>query len=193
MEERGPQGPNEVQASHNENGAAVAIIVLAVLSIDSALGRTRYVREENAREHAVKTLQRLNAGGLADDIEELFVLRDAIAHNHLWEGSILSDPEKGLRYSSVQKLPGYGDEKSARTVDEETRQTHRLHLDVVPRRMHRQTAVVVLRKCVEVLRFLQRKDLNYLGSNDPHIACRFQGTDGFISFYEWVDRLQERG
>lgn len=114
------------------------------------------------------------------------MIRDAIAHSHLWEATIVEDTTKGLALLSATKHTAYGDEKFDRIVDLQTRQTRRLHLDVFPNRIHRQTAIVVLRKCVEVLRFLENSDINFVGSADPHVVWRSQP----VPFYKWVDGLQ---
>jgi len=186
MEQHQPKGPNEVQASRGENGYACSMVVLTVLVIESVCNRVRYVRGDVDRKGAVQTLRELKAGGLADDVEELFVLRDVIAHNHLWEATIADDDTKGLALVSAAKRPGYGDDKFDRTVDLETRQTRRLHLDVFPNRIHRQTAIVVLQKCVEILRFLENSDIKFVGSTDPHVIWQLQP----VAFYKWVDELQ---
>jgi len=88
LEQSDPKGPNEVQAGMLENGYAVSVIVLSALVVDSALNRTRYVLNEPKRESAVDTLRRLSAGDLAHEIEEVFVLRDIIAHNHIWTAAM---------------------------------------------------------------------------------------------------------
>jgi len=185
MEQKGPKGPNEVQASRAENGYAASIAILTALVIESVCNRVRYVRGDAGRKGAVQTLRELQGGGLADDVEELFVLRDVIAHNHVWEATIADDDTKGLVLVSATKRPGYGDDKFDRTVDLKTRQTRRLHLDVFPNRIHRQTAVVALQKCVEVLRFLENSDIKFVGGTDPHVIWRSQP----VAFYKWADSL----
>jgi hypothetical protein len=186
MEQKEPTGPNEVQASKAENGYAASIAVLAALVVESVCNRVRYVRGDAGRKGAVQTLSELQAGGLADDVEELFVLRDVIAHNHVWEAAIAENDTKGLALLSATKQAGYGDDKFDRTVDLQTRHTRRLHLDVFPNRIHRETAVVVLQKCVEVLRFLENSDIRFVGATDPHVIWQSRP----VAFYKWADELQ---
>ena len=84
LESFDPKGPNELQASPFENGYSVAVIVLTVLMLESAVGRTQYVRNEKS-ENPVKFIRSTYPdSGFADEIEELFVIRDVIAHNHIW-------------------------------------------------------------------------------------------------------------
>ena len=115
MEQKGPTGPNDVQAPRDENGYSVSIAVLVALVIESACNRVRYVLGDADRKSAVQTLTDLSAGGLADDVEELFVLRDAIAHNHIWEATVAGDDTKGLALISATLRAGYGDDKFNRT------------------------------------------------------------------------------
>jgi len=168
MEQKAPKGPNEVQASTVENGYGAAIAVLTVLVIESVCNRVRYVRGDAARKGAVHPLRGLKAGGLADDVDELFVLRDVIAHNHLWEATIAADDAKGLALVSATKRSRL----TCRQVNGTIKllvAVARPHLDVFPARIHRQTAIVALRKCVEVLRFLENSDIRFVGSTDPHV------------------------
>jgi len=168
LEQSDPKGPNEVQAGMLENGYAVSVIVLSALVVESALNRTRYVRNEPQRESAVDTLKRLGAGDVAHDIEEVFVLRDIIAHNHIWTDA--------MRW----------DDSFNRVVDSKTRATRRLHLDAFPNRIHRATAIAVLKKTVEALKFLEGLDRRYVYLSQPWHVTR--GKE-LVPFYKWVDGL----
>jgi hypothetical protein len=186
LEQSDPKGPNEVQAGMLENGYAVSVIVLSALVVESALNRTRYVRNEPKRESAVDTLKRLSAGDLAHEIEEVFVLRDIIAHNHIWTAATRWDDSSGMALDSAEKLSAYGDDKFNRVVDSGTRATRRLHLDAFPTRIHRATATTVLKKTVEALKFLERLDRRYVYLSQPWHVTR---GNKLVPFYKWVDGL----
>lgn len=186
LEQSDPKGPNEVQAGMLENGYAVSVIVLSALVVESALNRTRYVRNEPKRESAVDTLKRLSAGDLAHEIEEVFVLRDIIAHNHIWTAAMRWDDRSGMALDSAEKLSAYGDDKFNRVVDSGTRATRRLHLDAFPTRIHRATATTVLKKTVEALKFLERLDRRYVYLSQPWYVTR---GNKLVPFYKWVDGL----
>jgi len=186
LEQSDPKGLNEVQAGMLENGYAVSVIALSVLVVESALNRTRYVRNERQRESAVDTLKRLGAADLANDIEEAFVLRDIVAHNHIWTAAMRWDDNIGMALDSAEKLPAYGDHKFNRVVNSKTRVTRRLHLDTFPNRIHRATAIAVLKKTVEVLKFLEGIDRRYVYLSQPwHVT----GGKQLVPFYKWVDGL----
>jgi hypothetical protein len=186
LERFDPKGPNEVQAGMVENGYAVSVVVLSALVIESAINRTRYVRNEPRRESAVDTLKRLGASELADDIEEVFVLRDIIAHNHIWAAAIRWDNTSGMTLDSAEKLAAYGDQKFDRVVDPKTRATRRLNLDAFPNRIHRATAVTVLKKTVEALKYLEGLDRQYVYLSQPWHVARGKK---LVPFYSWVDTL----
>jgi DNA-binding FadR family transcriptional regulator len=169
-----------------ENGYAVSIVVLAVFVVESAVNRTRYVRNEHKTESAVDTLKRLGADDLASDVEELFVIRDVIAHNHVWLAATRWDESAGMALDAAEKLVAYGDQKFSRVVNLTTRLTRRLGLDSFPNRIHRATAVVVLKKMVQTLKFLEALDRRYVYLSQPWHVTRGKR---LVAFYDWVDTL----
>jgi len=97
MEAREPRGPNEVQAASTENGYSLSIIVLTVFVLESALNRTRYVRNERGRESPVRVLDALGSPDLAADLQDLFVVRNVIVHNHIWRAMVRWDDDGEMR------------------------------------------------------------------------------------------------
>jgi hypothetical protein len=180
-----PEGPNEVQASKSENGYASAISLLGAVVIESVCNRARYISKDIDRKGAVETLRSLAGHELAADIEEIFVLRDVIAHNHLWEAEIADDETRGLALTSARRRQGYGDEKFSRVVDQVSRRTKRLKLDIFPNRIHRGTALQVIRKVAEVFRSLREKDATLVGGADPLVIWANKP----LPFCMWVDRM----
>jgi len=84
LERRPAVRPNEVQTAQRENGYSCAIVVLSVILFESALNRTAYVRGErgNGPDYFMEISPDKN---ISTEIEEIFALRNVIAHNHLWE------------------------------------------------------------------------------------------------------------
>ncbi len=98
--------PGEVQAGPQENGFSCAIVTLCALVMESAINRTRYVRGEICDDDSVDKYFRkvtLHAE-LAEDIDEVVAVRDAIVHNHLWEADIYWDEKTN---SSLGPHPNY--------------------------------------------------------------------------------------
>ena len=180
--------PNEVQTSVHENGYAISIIALAAFLLEGVCGRTRYIGgigSQKKQPSAAQTLSSFGGNNLAEKIEEIFVVRDAIAHSHLWEAKITWEGDE-LRFEVPPKLlVGYGDNKFDKIVDLNSRTTRCLKLDVFPPRIHWRTAVIVLKQCAEALRFLESRNINYVHLWPHHV--RVAGR--LLPFYKWVDEL----
>ena len=87
---------------------------------------------------------------------------------------------------TAELLEGYGDAKFRDAVDLDKRRTKRMGLDVFPTRIHRATAVAVLRKATEVLRYLEELDNRYVYLDPVHVFPRGRGA---VQFYVWVEGL----
>src|SRR5262249_26809416 len=74
--------PNEVQAAGPENGYAISIIALTAFLFEGACGRARYFSslDQERRWSAAEILREFGEAALAEKIEEIFVVRDVIAH-----------------------------------------------------------------------------------------------------------------
>lgn len=158
-----PSEPNEVQTSSLENGYAVGIIVLTVLLLESTIHRTQYVMGRLTAENASAFIRNNFAdSGCADKIEELYVLRDVIAHNHIWEAEFIWDDTIGMKLISADLQEGYGDRKFKKVIDTETRKTRILGINLFPTRIYRADALIVMRTVVEFLLYLERKNRNFI-------------------------------
>jgi hypothetical protein len=189
--------PNEVQAAGPENGYARSIIALTAFLFEGACGRARYMASlqsscpacgQKKRWSAADTVREFGEIALADKIEEIFVVRHAIAHAHLWKAKV-SWVQNDLRFTELPtRLPGYGDKNFDKVVDPVSRTTRKLNLDVFPPRIHRGTAIIALKECVKALESLESKHEEFL-----KLALRsvqFRGE--FVTFYRWVRELPTR-
>ena len=178
--------PNEVQTSPLENGYAISVIALAAFLLEGACGRARYISASHPkRSTPSSTLRDFGAKTLAEKIEEIFVVRDAIAHAHLWKAKILWT-QNDLRFAEPPaRVPGYGDTKFDKVVDLNSRTTRQLKLDVFPNRIHRRTAIIVLKESSNALQFLESKGRHfvYLTPKDVSVGGKL------IPFYQWVREL----
>lgn len=184
--------PNEVQAGNPENGLAVGVVTLAAMMSESALNRTRYVRKDDPR--GKPSADYFNSvvgdGGLAADLEEVFVLRDVIAHNHVWEAFVGPGPDGRLKFWGAPALPpGYGDKKFRKVLDPKSRVTRRLSLNLFPPRIDRQDAYLVVKTVAKCLRALEAKKHEYFSIQDIHFEFRRRD----LTFYEIADSLPATG
>src|SRR5437870_3913166 len=90
LESLAPAIPNEVQTGQRENGYSLAIIILAITVLESALNRTAYVRGEppDGPEYFASLSSDKT---LVAEVEELYAVRNAIVHNHVWEAKFIWD------------------------------------------------------------------------------------------------------
>ena len=155
------RGPNEVQASPAENGYAAAAVVLTVFLLESMINRTLYVRGDPTPKHP---LCFVGATYLeyVDKLEELFVIRDTIAHNHVWEAKLGQHDTKPMKLVAASRRTGYGrGPRYPKVLDPKSRKTRLLGLNLFPTRVCRDDAVQVLRVALEFLTFLEGQDRRY--------------------------------
>jgi hypothetical protein len=172
----------EVQAAPFENGYALSIIALTAILVEGACNRARYIGQIDGRLSASCTVRAFGNFDLADRLAEVFVVRDVIAHGHLWEGSVSVDLDW---IDGPVLLPGYGDGKFNCLVDLKTRTTRRLKLNVFPPRIDRGTATTVIKECANALYYLQSKDRNYVYLDPIQVPVGGK----LKPFYRWAREL----
>jgi len=157
-------GANEVQTSVYENGYSCSIILLTVVLLESFITRTKYVmgvsnKDINALAFFKQTFE---GNSLYDILYELFVIRDIIAHNHVWEGQVLWD-EEGLKFNStpIHHSEGYGDSKFRNSILIDKRVSKRLSLNLFPTRICWEDAKKVLKSAYKVLSFLEEENFQF--------------------------------
>ncbi len=148
----------------NENGHCVAIITLLFLAFESFIGRAGHLRrmrtsqERDGKTHAhttafLKALAPEFPEELLSDLGEIYVLRDAIAHAHIWTIEYVIR-ESGTQVTDMEKHPGYGNKRHDAMVDARTGRTSRLDLRVIPSRIGLDELGAVFRILRAVLRYL---------------------------------------
>jgi hypothetical protein len=167
------KGPNPVQVSIVENGYSAAIIILTVLLVESAIARTQYVLSENPPKKPLEFVRKTySSSSFVDKLEELFVVRDVIAHNHVWEAQFIWDDQSGMKLISATLKEGYGDKKYAKVLDPRIRKTRRLGINLFPTRICREDATTVLKNAVEFLMFLENLDRRYVYISPQYVKFR---------------------
>ena len=134
-------------------------IVLAALLFESYLGWSqRYTtkgigRERNALSYynSVRESDRKGASALPD-VTEVFVVRDSLVHNHVWE--VEYDYSEGGTMTSARPLDGFGDSKWKQAVDTATGKTKPSAINAIPSRMDRADARKILQLIVRAMEAL---------------------------------------
>ena len=96
---------------------------------------------------------------LEKSLTEVFVLRDAIAHGHVWSLEVSSHERHGQQLCSAVLGKQYGNEQFKKRVNLATRRTRALALHVVPSAVGREEVIKVLDVIHRVLKFLARSRL----------------------------------
>lgn len=167
LEER-EWGSNEAQVSPPENAHSAAAVVLTTFLLESVVRRAAYMlaewpflpRRERTRwsrpeRDVPRLVGRLCGHGVAADVREAFIVRDILAHNHLWTIEFLNDPEHDFRLARAELSPGFGDRKYRLAVDQRLRVTRRLGLHAIPTRIDRHCAAIVLSVTTAALREIE--------------------------------------
>lgn len=170
--------PGEVQAGPQENGYSCAIVTLNALVFESAINRTRYVRQETCDDDSVNYFAKVTSNAeLAKDVDEVVAVRDAIVHNHLWKADIVWDDKLKLMFNTPPTLlDGFGNKRQRRIMNPKTRLSRRLGLNLFPLRIWRRDAYVSLRVVALTLEALEAKDASYFPISNQQFKFRGQMT-----------------
>jgi len=167
------------------NGFAVSICLLAVACLESYVMRVRFVNKSSQKDidkvPVVKYLPKLYRDfPYIDDLYEIYILRDIIIHNHLWElGVTWNDGEMELVKANKKSS---GDKKYSDYVDVDKRRTNKLGLTVNPIKVGKSEVSEVLKTIWKILIFLEKKDRNQCYVSAAHY--KYKG--GMTQFGEIV-------
>ena len=154
--------PTEVQAGVFDNGYSAAIIVLTVLLLESAINSSQYILNLDPPMKPVEFVREtFPKSDFGQKLEELFVARDVIAHNHVWEAEIAWDGQGAGRLKSAQLRHGFGDKKYRRVTRGADKKTTWLGIDLFPTRISQRDAIIVLKTAVDFLLYLETQDRVY--------------------------------
>jgi hypothetical protein len=168
---------NAVQSAYFEHGFAASVVLLLVAMFESYVVRVRYIQRagvptglRNALDVLTHLYPRLRHRKALVDV---YVLRDAIFHNHLWEIEYSWGGSPSMMLHAAVKHPAFGDKKYSARVNPNTRRTKALGLSIVPTRVDRRDAKRVFQTVWKTLLFLESKNRNQCYVS--HIHIRFRG------------------
>jgi len=176
-----PEPPgNEVQTPSIINGYACAICLLTVAALESYVMRVRHINKNIYpidRSTCSDFLSSLYPDFTQKDVlTEIFILRDIITHNHLWNIDFTWDEEIGMRLDSATLDPNSGDKKYKDFVDKNSLKTKNLKLSVIPIKIGKNEVITVLSEVGKVLSFLENKNPTCAISH-----CRTKKGDDLVS------------
>jgi len=161
--EKFEEQPSDAQSGFFVNGFSSSICLLAVACLESYVMRVRFVQkasqEDIDRTPVVNYLRNLYKHfPYNDELIEIYILRDIIIHNHLWELGFVWQ-EDGMSVTSAKKR-STGDSKYLNNVDESARKTKTLGLTVNPIKVGKGEVKKVLQTMWRILIFLEQQDQN---------------------------------
>ena len=167
---------NALQSGYYEHGYSTSVILLLIAMFESYIVRVRYVNKgtvPNTVRSAIDVLLHVypsirNKRALTD----VYVLRDAVFHNHLWEIEFSWGGSPAMVMHGAAKHPAFGDKKYAARVNPNTRRTKALGLSIVPTRINRTEARKVFQTVWKTLLFLENKNRNQCYVSDTHVHYR---------------------
>ena len=167
---------NTVQSGYYEHGYAASAILLLVAMFESYVVRVRYVKHASVPSKLRNALDVLFHvwPGLRQKkaLTDIYVLRDAIFHNHLWELEFSWGGSPSMILHGATKHPAFGDRKFSARVNPTTRRTKALGLSIVPTRVNRTDVRKVFETLWKTLLFIESKDRQQCYVSHIHVQFR---------------------
>lgn len=159
---RSYQPVDRVGSNYYEGGYSAAIILLLAASVESLVQRDRYFyralnpvsRPSDAASQYSKTILHYRRHG---HLEEVFEVRNSIAHNHLWEIEFTTPPEGGRQHKRSQVVAGTHRLRVVPPPETRIPRTRRLRVNLQPGRLDRTDVAKVLATCLHFLAHLSNR------------------------------------
>jgi hypothetical protein len=133
--------PTKVMSAFYEYGYSASVILLLVAMFESYVVRLRFEQGKKVPPDTRIALDVVRAIfprlRHMKSIVDVYVLRDTIFHNHLWEIQFSYGRSPSMVMHSAARHPAFGDNKYKVRVNTATRQTRALRLNIVPTRVDR--------------------------------------------------------
>ena len=151
-------GSSKIRVSINENGYSVSIIALTAFCIESYINNLKYFAGSNIS----NTLRFFstkfpNERDLIEMLNELFTVRNVIAHNHIWKIKYRLNSLYIETDITKELLNGYGNNNFRNVVDLANKVTRKLRMRIIPTRIGKDDAKKALIVLNEFSNFLDRQ------------------------------------
>jgi hypothetical protein len=193
---RKPPPPNKILSGFYENGYAAAVVLLLVAMFESYVSRLRYLQDakgnavpmnaRNATEMVHHVFPRLRH---KKALEDVYVLRDVLIHNHLWEIDYQWGGSQPMVFKRATKSPASGDRKYGSRVNPGTHRTKALRLSTFPTRVNRTDVRKILDTIWKTLLEFEKANPNRFAISNQHV--QFRGNR--IPFHELRNLLKAFG
>lgn len=162
-----PQPPTFPAGSgDHENGYSVSLVVLLVTVLESYTSRLRFVRSADVVAGGRSTPDLLAeyfpSLPTKEELVEVFLARNAVAHNHLWHLDISDFKEAGSPTLANPKELGFQTNKHyEQVVDFGTRRTRKVGLNISPTAVDRTDVQKVFEVVWRTLTFMNAQDFSH--------------------------------
>jgi hypothetical protein len=164
----------EVKANEQEGDYAISTILLTVAMFESWLMRIQYDRGERT-DGGFSYYEKLRGKHDWPDLKEVFVLRNTLAHNHVWEVWYDDSNPQAWVLDHIEHLIGCKTKNFKETVDLRLGRTKAHHLHIVPSLVDRTDASAVLILITAAAGALEKAGLLF-GGMLHHVAVLTNGT-----------------
>jgi hypothetical protein len=159
------QKPDRVSAGFRESGYAAAIIILSAAALESFVQRDRYFSSKGQgvpiSELPVATyLEQANKYPRYRQVEELFDVRNAVAHNHIWLVNFENPSSGGRRHKSSALLPKTHRLKQIPAPQVKIPRSKLVRFNLNPVRLDRTDVQKALSVVIHALQFISTKGHN---------------------------------
>jgi hypothetical protein len=141
-------------------GYAAASIAMGAMVLESFTASIQYQLGNDKRPEPPWSFvaKKYPDSGYEAKIVELFVVRDAIAHSHMWRRQMTMPPSvAATTYGPFELHDGFGDKKFSAVVDRSVQTTKVLGLHIIPTRLTAQDVAIVMKTLLDFLVFLQQE------------------------------------
>jgi hypothetical protein len=157
-------GPGGVSA--HENGYSAALVVLLAAVLESYAARLRFVRRSEEIPGNLATPELLVAYfptlPTADDLVEVFLVRNVVAHNHIWHLDVSDFAAAGAPTLATPKELGFKTNKHYDpVVDVHARKTRGQRLNVIPTLVDRSDVRKVFDVVWSTLKYMNRQNFQH--------------------------------
>ena len=168
---------DDASAAYYENGYSVSIVILLVALLESYVARLRYLRRAESAVAGKSVPDALLTWFPTlpnhDALREVFLLRNVILHNHIWELDVrLRDEGTVAAMRSPLDLNFQVNQYYDAVVDKSTRRTKLLGLSMNP--------VGVDRSDIHKVFDVALATLTFLRGEEPNLAFRPDASFGYL-------------
>ncbi len=160
---RKPPKSDTVSSGFFEGAYVVSILLLLIAVVESMAARDRHFNTKTpARKHTAvpEYMKELYHYRGYARLSELYVLRDAILHNHVWVLQFLTRASGSRKLLSAKRVWWSGNDRLTQRLNPRTLRTKLLRFNAIPSRMDRKDLLKAFDVAISSLGFFEQRGKN---------------------------------